>query len=343
MNNDLYAQNECREKCARTAASRAHNRVGLGLFLFLLIPQVLVTVATLVFTLIDPAIVESIYFIWGAQFVALYLIATPIALLVIGRPPVGMPTAPKTRARPTTLLTVSCLMMSAAVAGSILSNILMKVLGALTNHSYENTTTEIVSETPIWLIILLVVIIGPLCEELVFRRALMDRLLPFGELGAIIISGATFGLMHGNLFQLFYTVAVGFLLAYIYAKTRNFLCPLFLHMGFNFIGSVLPMAYIHLLEEIPGEEISSDASALLAWLSEHIFPLLVMLLHLFLMYGMAFAGVVLFFVFYKRIRFAPALIPLRGGTQLSARLLNVGMILFAILSVALLGLSLIPT
>ncbi len=334
MNNEIQLTDVELARRAHVAASRAHNRVGLGLFLFLLIPQALVTVAVLVFALINPAIVESIYFIWGAQFVALYLIATPISLFVIGRPPAGLPAAPKKRAHPATLWTTAALMMSVAVIGSIFSNVLMRILGVLTGRSYENTTTEIVTETPLWLIILLVVIVGPLCEELVFRRALMDRLLPFGELGAILISGATFGLMHGNLFQLFYTVGVGVLLAYIYAKTRNFLYPLFLHMGFNFIGSVLPMTYLNLpLEELAGNPI--------AWLSAHLFPLLVMFFHLFLMYGGALAGVVLLAVFYGRIRFSPALIPLRGNAQLSARLLNAGMILFAILGVALLGLSLI--
>ena len=338
MNNDIQLSSEEWERRARGAASRAHNRVGLGLFLFLLIPQVLVTVAAVVATLIDPAITENVYFLWGTQFVALYLITTPIALLVIGRPSAGMPTAPKTRAKPTTVLTVSCLMMSAAVAGSIFSNVLMAILGALTGHSYENTTAEIVSETPIWLIILLVVIVGPLCEELVFRRALMDRLLPFGELGAILVSGITFGLMHGNLFQLFYTVAVGFLLAYIYAKTRNFLYPLFLHMGFNFIGSVLPVIYL----DIPWEEAANlPPEEAFFWLLQNALPMLVMFLHVFLMYGAALAGVVLLLIFYKNIRFSPAPIPLRGA-QFRARLLNAGMILFAILGVVLLGFSLIP-
>ena len=136
------------------------------------------------------------------------------------------------------------------------------------------------------------------------------------------------------MFQLFYTFAIGILLAFIYARTRNFLYPLFLHMGFNFIGSVLPMAYINL----PFEELTTNP---LAFLAENALPLTTLLLHLFLLYGGAFAGILLLSLFYRRIRFSPALIPLRGSAQLTSRLLNVGTLLFLILSVALLVLSLI--
>ena len=107
-------------------------------------------------------------------------------------------------------------------------------------------------------------------------------------------------------------------------------------MGFNFLGSVLPMAYINL----PLEELVSNP---IAFLSENVFSLLVMLLHLFLMYGGALMGLILLSVFYNKIRFSPTLIPLRGSAQFSARFCNVGMILFFILGVGLLGLSLILT
>ena len=336
MNNEIQLTDAELARRAAIVAGRAHNRVGIGIFLFILLPQVLATLAVLVAAFINPTVVENIYFVYGVQFVALYLITTPLALFAIGRPPAWVPAAPKTHAPPAFVLTVSCLLMSVSVGGSIFSNVLMTILGVLTGHFHENTTAELVTETPLCLILLLVVIIGPLCEELVFRRALMNRLLPFGELGAILVSGITFGLMHGNMFQLFYTMGIGILLAYIYAKTRNFLYPLFLHMGFNFIGSVLPMAYINL----PLEELVSNP---LAFLSENVFSLLVMLLHLFLMYGGALMGLILLSVFYNKIHFSPALISLRGSAQFSARFCNAGMILFFILGVGLLGLSLILT
>ena len=135
MNNEIQPWDEELAGRAARAACYAHNRVGLGLFLFILIPQVLVTAATLVAAFVNPAVAQNIYFIWGTQFVSLYLIATPLSLLVIGRPPAWLPARQKTHAHPASVLTVSCLMMSVAVGGSILSNVLMLILGAATGKS----------------------------------------------------------------------------------------------------------------------------------------------------------------------------------------------------------------
>ena len=48
------------------------------------------------------------------------------------------------------------------------------------------------------MIILTSVIIAPVMEELVFRKYLVDRLVPYGQKTAVVLSGLFFGLFHGN-------------------------------------------------------------------------------------------------------------------------------------------------
>ena len=144
------------------------------------------------------------------------------------------------------------------------------------------------------------VVLAPVFEELIFRKLLVDRVLPYGEWPAILLSGITFGLYHGNLTQFFYAALLGMMLAYVYIRTGNVLYTMGLHACVNFLGGVLPLL-------IP------QASALI---------LLV-----------AIAGIVLFFMNKKKIHFEKAKYP---GT-ISAMFLNGGMIVYMLLCLILIA------
>lgn len=88
-----------------------------------------------------------------------------------------------------------------------------------------------------------VIIIAPICEEIIFRLSLKkifknDMLFAF-------ISGLLFGLAHvigSTGLELLYILpygALGFVFAYIFAKTKNILCPILMHMLHNFICIVI--------------------------------------------------------------------------------------------------------
>ena len=144
------------------------------------------------------------------------------------------------------------------------------------------------------------VVLAPVFEELIFRKLLVDRVLPYGEWPAILLSGITFGLYHGNLTQFFYAALLGMVLAYVYIRTGNVLYTMGLHACVNFLGGVLPLL-------IP------EASAVI---------LLV-----------AIAGIVLFFMNKKKIHFEKAKYP---GT-ISAMFLNGGMIVYMLLCLILIA------
>ena len=81
-------------------------------------------------------------------------------------------------------------------------------------------------------------IVPAICEEYLFRGAILGLLLPFGRTVAIIGSSVLFGFMHQNPLQLFYTVFMGVILGYIYVKTKSIWACVLLHFFNNLITVV---------------------------------------------------------------------------------------------------------
>lgn len=94
---------------------------------------------------------------------------------------------------------------------------------------------------PAWATVLIVAVWAPLAEELVFRAMLFRTLRKgFCFWAAALISGAAFGIYHGNPVQGVYAGLLGILLAWFYEKTNSLLgCYLF-HFLFNLLNYVMP-------------------------------------------------------------------------------------------------------
>lgn len=67
-------------------------------------------------------------------------------------------------------------------------------------------------------------------EEFLFRGVIYGNLRPYGRTQAILISAATFSLMHENPAQLLYTFVCGIMLAIMYEWTGNIWCGIFFHL-----------------------------------------------------------------------------------------------------------------
>ena len=86
---------------------------------------------------------------------------------------------------------------------------------------------------------LLVTMIGaPVFEELIFRKFLIDRLLPFGERTAVIFTALLFGMAHQNAMQFFLAFFVGLVFAIVYIRTGNILYTMLLHFMINTFASL---------------------------------------------------------------------------------------------------------
>ncbi|MDR2486678.1 MAG: CPBP family intramembrane metalloprotease, partial [Clostridiales Family XIII bacterium] len=85
------------------------------------------------------------------------------------------------------------------------------------------------------------VVIGPICEELIFRSAVMGRLVRHGENFAIVVSSVLFGLYHIILFQALYAIPLGMILGYV-ALRHSLRAAIGLHIlnnGIQALGMVL--------------------------------------------------------------------------------------------------------
>lgn len=100
------------------------------------------------------------------------------------------------------------------------------------------------------LTIVMVVVIGPLAEELLFRGVLYGRLRrSFTVTQAAVISAAIFGIYHKNIVQGVYAALFGLLLAYTFEKTQTIWGCVIMHMMFN-LSSYLVKGILGLMQKI---------------------------------------------------------------------------------------------
>lgn len=82
--------------------------------------------------------------------------------------------------------------------------------------------------------IILYGVISPLAEEVVFRGVIYNRLRRFyGPVIGAVVSGAFFGVFHGNLVQGVYGACMGILIAYVYERQGSFFFPVIFHAVAN--------------------------------------------------------------------------------------------------------------
>ena len=118
------------------------------------------------------------------------------------------------------------------------SGVINQIGAAITKTSPAGETMqlEVLSQmqtTKLPVAIMIPVVIGPILEELIFRKLMLDRTRAYGEKTAIIFSAICFGLFHGNLTQFLYAGCVGLFLGYVYCKTGKVLHTMIMHMLLN--------------------------------------------------------------------------------------------------------------
>jgi membrane protease YdiL (CAAX protease family) len=224
--------------------------------------------------------------------------------------------------------------------GNVVGTSLNGIFGAFMGGEIENSTSELIESSPIWVILIVAVILGPIVEELIFRKLMMDKFGIYGDRMAIVVSAIAFGIFHGNFYQLFYATLLGLVLGYIYAKTSNILYPILLHMIINLWGSLVPMLMMdHIVNVekfyneyfdamLEGGELAANLDIAPYYVSVLLFGLYSMI-----QMGMVVAGLIIFFKKRKKIFVSDrceVTIPKhrRAGVIMG----NVGAILFMVIS-----------
>lgn len=92
--------------------------------------------------------------------------------------------------------------------------------------------------------LIVVVIIGPVFEEILLRGIILDGFLrQYSPAKSIFWSSFLFGLLHLNPWQFIGAFIIGLLMGYIYYKTRSLIACIYIHLINNGIGYALSYIY----------------------------------------------------------------------------------------------------
>lgn len=106
-------------------------------------------------------------------------------------------------------------------------------------------TIDVGSTPDSLLMILTVAILPAFVEEFAFRGVVMGTLRPYSEGAAILISSATFALMHGNFVQMPFTFCCGLVFAYMDIKCNSLLPSVIVHFLNNGLSVVADLLIAH--------------------------------------------------------------------------------------------------
>lgn len=121
------------------------------------------------------------------------------------------------------------------VLGFVFSNLVSLIPGIYS--TYDSMVNTVFDDQPIILVVIVVVILGPIAEEIIFRFMTFGRMKFYmGSRWAIVLSSLLFGLYHGNLAQFIYCTLIGIILSFVYDKSGNLWITIAMHMAINLLG-----------------------------------------------------------------------------------------------------------
>lgn len=235
----------------RKLVKRQLSRIGLAFFSYTVsatVGQIIITVilaAGVMMKLLPPVIVGQDALMLESQL-CMMCVSLPLYYCIMS----GIPVSDwsKTRKNLTIGQFFSAFVVSvgAAYIGNFLAvKLLTQLKSALGIKGILSLPGNLMQELDPVTVFIAAVILAPIVEELVFRKILIDRIMLFGQRAAVLFSGVSFGLMHGNIQQFVYTFLLGMVFAYVYSSTGRIRYTILLHMMINMIGTL----YSYLLKQ----------------------------------------------------------------------------------------------
>ena len=321
---------------ASRSIKKDFSRIGLALTVFLVIVSALQLLIAFICRRAFPAVTESGWYTWAVTYLPQLFIAAPVCLLMLRTKEPPEQFGEKFGAGHYVLVIIMCI--SVMYIGSILGALITSIFGA------GNALQTIVTGSNIWATLLFAVILAPIVEELIFRRAIMNRLRKYGDKTAILVSALLFALMHGNLSQFFYALGLGILFGYVYARTGKLRYTVGLHMTINFLGTFVGSLILQSVRDINFDALSKvnafDIEAVYKIVGAHMGQLVAIGLYYIVIFGLVIAGLVLLIVRRKKavLTEGPVMIP--KGERGKTIFCNVGMICYIAVCVILIVVSL---
>ena len=233
---------------------------------------------------------------------------------------------------------IACLLITyfLMVAANVVGIILNSLIGNATGNGAVNPLMDVVDGMSPVLMVLFVAILAPIWEELLFRKFIIDRVVNYGEVTAMLMSGVMFGLYHGNLAQCTYAFAIGCFLAFIYIRTGKIGYTIAIHMFINGFSTFLTKFMLKgiNISEMQGYLLNGDTEGYMNFVQEHMAALAgLAMIGMFIIVAV-FVGLILTIVLRKKFVFEQHEEEIEKGKRFKTAVLNPGMILFMIYWIA---------
>lgn len=286
-------------------AKNVFSKIGLALALGMLVAGIFSGFFTGFLSVIAPNIVNSGYFNFILIGVSNYMVGIPLMLLILK----SIPNAEKTESRKLSfkeVMTFFFISYALMMATNLITIQLLNLVSVVKQSEVVNPLEQMISSSNLLGTFLLTGICAPIFEELLFRGILINKLRGYGDKVAILTTAILFGLFHGNFSQFFYTVVLGIIFAYVALKSGSIKYTILLHMMINIMGGVVPL-------------MASQNNITLM-----IFGLCI--------YVFLAVGIGLFIKNRKKISLSKGTVELEKGTVFKTTCLNIGMIIFFLLT-----------
>ncbi|WP_449538607.1 CPBP family intramembrane glutamic endopeptidase [Ferdinandcohnia sp. Marseille-Q9671] len=120
----------------------------------------------------------------------------------------------------------------AMTAQALAANIEIYVFGIEPGSENTQEIMALVKSLP--LLVIVVSIIGPILEEIIFRQIIFGSLYKkFGFFISALISSLIFAVVHMDFTHILIYTAMGFTFAFLYVHTKRIIVPIFAHVAMN--------------------------------------------------------------------------------------------------------------
>lgn len=127
-----------------------------------------------------------------------------------------------------------------SIGFTIAVNLIINAWGMFKHDFDFAKLSQMIYSESIWMQFLVIGFIVPLCEELIFRGVIYERIIQSGsQRWAMILTSIIFAFFHGTWIQILYAFCFSFLLIYAYHRCGTFFAPVLFHILSNMSSLIL--------------------------------------------------------------------------------------------------------
>lgn len=224
------------------------SRIGFNYLIYGIASIIIQIIIINIVGVLNPSLISDFNSLTIISAICNYVLPFPILIYLMGK--IYSQTPEKNTLTVKRFIAYIAVTLTLMWAGNIIGLAITALISFITPFDVSNPVQTLINSSDIWLNLMLISIIGPIFEEIIFRKLLIDRTIKYGAKISILVSALLFGLFHGNLNQFFYAFLIGGFFAYVYIRTGNIKYTILLHIIVNLMGSVVSLFVVSGAEHI---------------------------------------------------------------------------------------------